>query len=151
MARPRNSSLLLAIGLGGTILAGACSPQLNTRGNVPDPDLVAEIVAGQHTRDDVAEILGSPSTASTFGAERWIYIGKRTETLAFFAPEVEERQVLVVRFDKAGVVAQIQRLDLEDGRVVQVVERQTPTLGNELTVFDQLLGNLGRFNKDTGP
>jgi hypothetical protein len=40
---------------------------------------------------------------------------------------------------------------VEDGRIVEPVERTTPTYGQELTVMQQLLGNFGRFNTDAAP
>ena len=36
----------------------------------------------------------------------------------------------------------------EDGRTIAYVDRTTPTEGNELTLIQQLLGNLGRFNPE---
>ncbi len=77
-----------------------CSPRIDSRGNLPDPDKLAEIKPGKHSRDDVAEILGSPSSIGVFDQETWYYISKRTEAVAFFEPEVAERQVIIVHFNK---------------------------------------------------
>lgn len=128
--------------LGGT----ACASRLDTRGNLPDPERLAEIRAGQHTREEVSEILGSPSSVAVFDQETWYYVSERTATFAFFEPRVTRRKVVVLRFDEKGVVSDISTLGLKDGRIVKPVERETPTVGNELTFMDQLLGNLGRFN-----
>lgn len=125
----------------------ACSPRIDSRGNLPDPDKLAEIKPGKHTRNDVAEILGSPSSIGVFDQETWYYISKRTEALAFFKPDVAERQVVIVSFDKKGVVTRVETLGLEQGHAVEPVDRKTPTAGTELTIMQQLLGNMGRFNK----
>ena len=125
----------------------ACSPRIDSRGNLPDPDKLAEIRPGKHSRGDVAEILGSPSSIAVFDQETWYYISKRTEALAFFEPKVAERQVVIVHFDKKGVVSGVETVGLEQGRAVEPVERKTPTAGAELTIMQQLLGNMGRFNK----
>ena len=123
----------------------ACSPRLESRGNLADPDRLASIQPGQHTRADVAELLGSPSSTSVFDEEVWYYISQRTETLAFLQPAVTDRQVVVVHFDKKGVVADVRTLGLEEGRDIEPVERETPTQGKELSAFKQLIGNFGRF------
>lgn len=134
-------ALLLVLG------SAACESRLDTRGNLLDPNRLAEIKTGQHTRDEVAEILGSPSSIAAFDKETWYYISKRTETFAFFEPDVSDRQVVILRFDSQGVVTEVTSLGLKDGHVVQPVDRVTPTAGNEITIIKQLIGNLGRFNK----
>ncbi|MGF1640480.1 MAG: outer membrane protein assembly factor BamE [Rhodospirillales bacterium] len=132
------------------LLAGAvaaCSPRIDARGYPFDPETLPQIVPGTHTRDDVAQILGSPSTTSVFDAEKWYYVGNHTKTMAFFEPRVTERHVVTITFDEQGVVRTVETFGLERGRSVSVVDRETPTTGNQVTLLDQLLGNLGRFNK----
>jgi len=128
----------------------ACAPRLDTRGYQFDPDTLSQIVPGTHTRDDVAEILGSPSSTALLDSELWYYIGNQTETFAFFEPKVIDREVVTIVFDKDGVVSTIDAFGLERGRNFDFVERETPTTGSKLTLLDQLLGNLGRFNKGGG-
>jgi len=125
----------------------ACSPRLDTRGYQFDPDTLSQIVPGTHTRDDVTEILGSPSSTALLDSEVWYYIGNQTETFAFFEPKVTERQVVTINFDSNGVVSTIDAFGLERSRKFDFVERETPTTGSQITLLDQLLGNLGRFNK----
>jgi outer membrane protein assembly factor BamE (lipoprotein component of BamABCDE complex) len=152
MAKPKYSNRLLS-GLCAGALALAvigCTPRVDTRGNLPDPEVLADIKPGQQSRDEVAEILGSPSTVAAFDEETWYYISKRTETFAFFEPEINDRQVVIVRFDAKGVVSELKYLGLEDGRVVNLVDRETHTAGNEVTFLQQIFGNVGRFNSGGG-
>lgn len=122
-----------------------------TRGNLPDPGRVAELKPGKATKDQILDSLGSPSSINSFGKETWYYISERTETVAFFRPEVLNRQVLVVEFDKTGKMTQIVSLGLDAGREVAHIKRVTPTFGQELTVLDQLLGNFRRFTGTNKP
>ena len=115
-------------------------------GNLPDPERLAGSSDGGLSREEVAEILGSPSSVAVLEGETWYYISKRTETLAFFEPKVSDQKVVVIRFDEKGMVSEVQTLGLEQARTINPSERETPTAGNELTLFDQLIGNLGRFN-----
>jgi outer membrane protein assembly factor BamE (lipoprotein component of BamABCDE complex) len=134
--------------LAGLLASGlvACAPQVDTRGNLPDPETVLEVQPGVHDRDQVATILGSPSTVATFEDDTWYYISRRTEKIAFFEPEVVDQQVLVVKFGQDGLVADMAVYGVEDGQVIEPVERTTPTSGRELTILQQLFGNIGRFN-----
>lgn len=133
------TALLLSVGFVG------CGGTVNTHGDKLEADRLNELVPGQHTRNDVAAILGSPSSTSPFDAESWYYISNRTETLAFLAPEVTEQQVVVVRFNNEGIVTEIDTLGLDHSRKVDIVDRETPTTGNDVSVLDEFIGNIGRF------
>ncbi len=123
----------------------ACAPILNQRGNRPDPDLLSQIEPGAQSRDDVANMLGSPTSVASFGGETWYYISSQTETIAFYEPDVIDQQVVAIAFDDDGMVASVRTYGLEDARDIEPVERVTPTGGRELTFLEQLVGNVGRF------
>lgn len=149
--RRANFALSLTLLAGAALMSAglsACAPRVDTRGSLPDPDRVLAVQPGIHTRDQVAEILGSPSSIGTFSDKTWYYMSRRTEQTAFFDPEVIDQQVLVVTFDDAGVVSDMKLYGYEDGRVIEPVDRTTPTSGRELTILQQIFGNLGRFNKE---
>ena len=114
---------------------------------MPDIDAIASIVPQESGKLDVERRLGSPSSINMFGEETWMYIGETTEAVAFFEPKVNERSVLVVIFDDKGIVKDIQSHGLDVARDVEPVERTTPTVGKNLTVIEQLMGNLNRFGK----
>lgn len=146
--KPAPLALVALLALG----AAACSPTIDQRGNLPHPEIVAQVQPGKSTRDDVLGLLGTPSTTMTYGGETWHYISAKTETTAFFEPTVLERTVISVVFDDAGVVRDISTKGLEDGKRIETVDRVTPTAGKELSILEQLLGNVGRFSKDpAGP
>ncbi len=129
-------------------LLAACETRIETRGNLPDPDLLETVQSSEHSRDQVAQLLGSPSTVAMFENETWFYISERRETFAFFEPEVLERKIVIVQFDDAGLLKTVAEVGLEDGQIVIPVDRETPTLGNDLNAIQQMLGNIGRFNRE---
>lgn len=147
--RPLSSRIRpLAMAAGAALALGlaACEEQVHVRGNLPDARTLAEIKVGKSTRSQVESVLGTPSSVATFDNEVWYYIGGRVKTVSFFTPELLERKVIVVRFDKRGVVRDLNQFDASDGKDVQIVARETPTKGKELTVLRQLIGNVGRFS-----
>lgn len=138
---------LAGAGLAATLMLTACvSPRIDQRGNKPDEDQVVQINPGVDDKNRVAELIGTPSAISTFNDKTWYYISKRTETTAFFDPDVTDQEVLAISFDDNGIVQNMKVYGQEDGRQIAYVDRTTPTEGNELTIVQQLLGNLGRFN-----
>lgn len=143
---PRSAAIGLA--LAGGIAVGACSPTVDLRGNLPTERKLAEIKPGAIGRDEVSARLGTPSTIATFDTETWYYVSQKTETFAFFEPEIIDQQVIAVRFDSNGLVESVDRYQLSDGRLIDPVDRKTPTAGKELGLFEQLIGNIGRFTKN---
>ncbi len=123
----------------------ACSPVVNKRGNMVEDYKLQEVKAGVSTRSDVLQILGSPTTVSTFNPNVWYYLGQTTEKRGILDPEVVDEKIVAVAFNAEGVVEVIQDVDntRED---VPIARAKTPTHGNDLTFTQQLLGNLGRFN-----
>lgn len=135
-----------------TMLAvGACSPRVAQRGVMPDIDKVASIIPTETTKQEVERALGSPSSINMFGEETWLYVGETTERIAFLERKVEERSVLIVSFDKNGVVKDVQSHGLDASRDIQPVERKTPTVGKDITVIEQLVGNLNRLGNINKP
>jgi len=146
----RKSTSRRALFIATMIVVGAtsaCAPRVDTRGNAVHMDDVAAVEPGVFTRDHVLSKLGSPSSTANFGDDVWYYISERTETLAFFAPQVIERQVIAVVFDEHGVVKSVDVYDKDNAENVEPVDRVTPTAGNSMGMIDQFLSNLGRFNK----
>ena len=126
-------------------LTVACSPVVEERGYVFDAKDLEQLHAGD-TKEQVKQLLGTPSTVSTVQGEAWYYISSTFETYAFYAPEEVNRKVAAIYFNKSGVVDDIAYDGLKDGRVVDFVTRKTPTRGKEMTVLEQLFSNIGRYN-----
>ena len=134
-------AVLLALSL------GACVASLDQRGNLPEQEKLAQIQPGSTTRDQVVKILGTPSSTGVFNDKSWYYISRKTKQVAFFDPDVLDQQVYVVNFDGKGVVNSIDHKELKDGREIEPAPGATPAPGRELTFVEQVLGNIGRFNK----
>jgi outer membrane protein assembly factor BamE (lipoprotein component of BamABCDE complex) len=146
----RRLAFLLVSISGAAALAG-CSPSVEQRGNLPSPDKMAEIHAGSTTKDEVAKLLGTPSSVSVFNNDKsWYYISRRTAQTAFFEPDVLDQQVYIVDFDDQGVVRAVDHKVLQDGKEITPVARATPAPGRELSFLEQLIGNLGKFNSSGG-
>ncbi len=143
---PRRAAALLTAAVLVSATLSGCATRVAVRGNLPDSERLAEVVPGDMSREEVAEILGSPSSVTPFDSDLWLYISEKTETFAFMAPEVVERNVIMVKFTDKGIVNEVKKLDLSNAQDVKHVERVTPTSGNEVTFWDQLFHNVGRFN-----
>lgn len=133
------------IAAGASLLVAGCENPVRVRGHVPDPETIEAIRSGTHGREDVIQLLGTPSALSTFDDQKWYYIGQKTTQFAYQKPKVLERSVLVVSFDGTGYVSETAFYNLQDGQDIDPVGRITPTEGRDFTILQQILGNLGRL------
>jgi len=128
------------------VVLASCSPIVDTRGNTREAEDLKQIIVGQSRTDDVAALLGSPTSKSNFGDETWYYITVRKERSGMFSPEVTAQDVTAIRFDKTSTVADILEYKKEAGKPVELVSKTTTTEGHSVTFLEQMLGNFGKFN-----
>lgn len=123
----------------------ACTPIVAKHGNLLEDSQIAQIELGKSTRSDVLHVLGSPTTQSTFNPDIWYYIGQITEKRGILDQEIKKERIFEVTFNKDGILQSVE--DKSGHRNDIPYDRsKTPTNGNELTILQQLLGNMGRFN-----
>src|ERR1700679_2437053 len=115
--------------LGLAALLAACEPTIANRGNILDPDRLAEIKAGTSTREEVATKLGTPTEVSTFDDKTWYYVGRQTEQYSFLDPDVTKQQAVEVHFDDKGIVTAVTKLDLASAQDINMAPGKTPTFG----------------------
>jgi outer membrane protein assembly factor BamE (lipoprotein component of BamABCDE complex) len=137
-----------SLAIGSILALTACGvATVDNRGNLPEPEKLAQIHAGSTTRDQVTKILGTPSSTGVFNDNSWYYISRKTRQVAFLDPTVTDQQVYVINFDGKGVVRSIDHKNLQDGADIAMAPGATPAPGRELTFLEQVLGNIGRFTK----
>jgi outer membrane protein assembly factor BamE (lipoprotein component of BamABCDE complex) len=121
------------------LLSGCTTNQVLNGGFVADDQTLALAPVGS-SREQVLLSLGSPSATATFDNEVFYYISqKRSRPVAFMKPKVIDQSVMAVYFDKDGVVENITRYGLKDGKVFDMISRTTPTGGRDLSFLEQLL------------
>tara|TARA_Y100001001_G_scaffold163878_1_gene194199 strand:+ start:1691 stop:2194 length:504 start_codon:yes stop_codon:yes gene_type:complete len=127
------------------LTATSCAPSRALHGNLVTPDRTENLAFGKSTKDDVMRALGSPTSRAAFNDNIWYYIGIETTKQGFMDPKIKNKKVVLVAFDEQGALSRFENIT-EDGVDVPIVSRETPTHGTNLTVLEQLLGNVGRFN-----
>ncbi|MEM1037042.1 MAG: outer membrane protein assembly factor BamE [Pseudomonadota bacterium] len=127
-----------------TALTTACiSPMQDFHGYTSDDVQPAEIKPGTDTRSSVLAQLGSPSTESLFDENTWYYISTQRERVAFLRPRTSQRTITAVVFDDDNQVTDVLAYDETDGQVISYASKETPTRGRELSILEQLFGNIG--------
>jgi outer membrane protein assembly factor BamE (lipoprotein component of BamABCDE complex) len=140
----RVAGLVLAAMIGGGL--SGCAAEVRNHGYAPDDELLAGIAAGKDTRGSVRRKIGRPSTTGVFTETGWYYVATTVEHYLYHEPNVSDRRVVAVQFDTSDVVAAVNVYGLEDGRIIDLQTRTTPTHGRQLTIMQQLLGNIGSLS-----
>ncbi len=143
MSLPKTASAAALVAL----LSG-CAATYVSHGFAPHPDEVAQVRPGVDTRGSVARRFGRPAMDGLADGNHWFYVASRFEEFAFYQPRLVDRTVVAVAFDETGVVSDVRSLGIEDGAVIDLQTRTTPTYGRELSVVQQLFGNIGRIEGD---
>jgi outer membrane protein assembly factor BamE (lipoprotein component of BamABCDE complex) len=137
--------LILSAAVAALGALGACSPVTARQGFQVQDVAPRDVKVGDDTKSTVLSKLGSPSAVSTFEPNIWYYVSQTAETYTYHKPLVSQRDVTVITFDKGSEkVIKVASLGLKDGRRLDYAKRETPTRGREMTVLEQLLGNVGR-------
>ena len=146
MIRPA-AALALAGALTGALVLGACTPTTSYQGFQAVEANPKDVKVGVDDKTTVMDRLGSPSTVAAFDPNTWFYISQISDQVAFHMPQVKRRDVVVINFNKADdKVAEVRTYALKDGKVIPFNDRATPTRGRELSVIEQILGNIGNGN-----
>jgi outer membrane protein assembly factor BamE (lipoprotein component of BamABCDE complex) len=125
----------------------ACQPTVEHRGYLAKPGVFDQIKEGM-AKSEVEAALGSPSTTASinYQGDSYYYISSLTEQSSFLTPQEVKREVIAIRFGQTDQVTSFAQYGLEDGKVIDVNTRRTPTRGRELSLIEQMLGNVGKGN-----
>ena len=142
--RRRLLPLLAALALVPALAAcsGVALTTQRTEGYVLKPDMLAQIRPGQ-SQDLVTIVLGSPQTTNSFGDETaFYYVETKKDTTAFGVDFIKERTVLVVYFGKNKKVVDKAVYTAQDGKVITIESRKTPSFGEDRNFIDSILSTL---------
>lgn len=121
----------------------ACTPVFSKHGYVPEEKDLARLEVGKDTRNTVAELIGRPSTAGLLNDLGWFYVQSRWKQQGPSAPTEVDRQVVAITFDDGGVVRNIEKFGLDQGRVIVLSRRVTASNVASAGFLKQLFGNVG--------
>ncbi|MGB6231403.1 MAG: outer membrane protein assembly factor BamE [Litorimonas sp.] len=142
-----------AIALLSAVSVAGCNPTLRTHGYVPTADATPqEIDPNTDTKASVLASLGSPSIEGTFDEDvdedTWYYINQVRERYAYLRPQIQEQSVTAISFNAEGQVVKVAEYGIEDRRIIDYSDNETPTRGRELSVLEQIFGTIGRIPTD---
>lgn len=132
------------LSIAGALLLAGCQGEVIRHGHVFQEEDLQQVQVGM-SRDQVLLALGTPDTQSTAGAGAIYYISTTAErNFAFLDPQVVDRRVVAVYFDKNDQVQQIANYGLKDGKVFDFIKRETPSYSRDEGLIRSIFRNIGR-------
>ena len=114
------------------------------------PDQEAELT----NKNDIVNLLGRPSTKSTFDNDVWIYIERKTSTgsiIKMGKKKLLVNNVLVLEINEIGLLASIEFYDKESMNDIKITENQTdPVYKKRSFVYDFLSSMRQKINDPLG-
>jgi len=145
-----HASLRIISAVAALGLVAGCSSIENSRGYLVDQVLVASVQPGIDNRQSLESTLGRPTLTSQYGEPIWYYISSRTEQAPFTTPKIARHSVLAIKFDDAGNVLSAETSGMEQVVRIDPDGNETPTLGIERGLLEDLFGNIGTVGAPMG-
>ncbi len=131
-----------------TLAIAACQPIYRNHGYIPTDQDLAVLQVGVDTRESVEATVGRPAAEGLLNDEAWYYVQSQWRTIGAAAPVEITREVVAISFDAGGLVSNIERFGLDQGRIVPLSRRITTTNIRGKGILAQVFGNIGRLNTD---
>jgi outer membrane protein assembly factor BamE (lipoprotein component of BamABCDE complex) len=113
-----------------------------------------KLIVNKTNKNDILEILGSPSTKSTFDNDVWIYIERKSDNsalLTFGKEKMIVNNVLLLEINNKGMLKKKEFLDINNMLDVKFTEQTTSDLYKKNTfVYDFLSSLRQKINDPLG-
>jgi outer membrane protein assembly factor BamE (lipoprotein component of BamABCDE complex) len=144
----RGRSWLATMAMAMTLVIAACVPIYSNHGYIPTDDDLSVLKVGVDTRDSVGATVGQPTVEGLLNDEAWYYVQSRYETVGAAEAVEISREVVAISFDPNGLVENIERFGLDQGRIVPLSRRVTTTNIRGKGIIAQMFGNVGKLNTE---
>jgi outer membrane protein assembly factor BamE (lipoprotein component of BamABCDE complex) len=132
--------------MGLALAVAGCAEQIRTHGYVPSVAETDSIEVGLDTRTTVQSIIGEPAVTGMLDDRGWFYVKSQFRDYGWREPEEVGREVVAILYDEQGLVENVERFGIEEGRVIALSRRVTDTSASGVSFLQQLFGNIANFN-----
>ena len=113
-----------------------------------------KLTVNKSNKNDILQLLGSPSTKSTFDNDLWIYIERKTNNSSltkFGSQRIIVNNVLLLEISSKGLLASKEFLDLTNMQVLKFAEQTTENQYSKNTfIYDFLSSMRQKINDPLG-
>lgn len=129
--------------IAATLSLTACAAKVTKHGNMFTAADIEQVQPGM-SKEQVKLALGTPATTSAMGGGVYYYMSTTTEQRSFFKPTITDRKVAAIYFNDFDSVDRVANYGLKDGKVIDLITRETPSHQGDQGIIKQLFRNIGR-------
>lgn len=122
---------------------------IDIRGQYIDDHLISQFDNKKLTKDEVLNLIGSPTIEPDYSPGTWYYIQRSLARRLWFSPQVVEQRIVKIKFNQNDQVEQVAILNDCHNDEIKFLSKYTKTYGTELNPIQKFIRNIGRFNKTT--
>ncbi|RYE06600.1 MAG: outer membrane protein assembly factor BamE [Rickettsiaceae bacterium] len=128
------------------LLLSSCQT-IDTRGQYVDDASISQLKHKNITKEQVVELIGSPTIVSDYNLNTWYYIQILLAKKAWLTPKVIEQRIVELKFDNNIVSGVTLFKDSHIENIVGVSD-YTQTYGTEANGIQKFVKNIGYYNKN---
>ena len=126
----------------------SCAPRVSRHGMVVKKESYKSLYKKELTKSEVTEIFGSPSIKSTFSDNTWYYITHINKEIALFDIKRSDQLIIKIRFNNDQSIKYVKAFNKSNGTEIKINKAKTSTATSDITLLQELLGNVGKYSKD---
>ena len=122
-----------------------CSKLVEQNGVPINNEMFQKLIIGSSTKNQVKKNLGEPLIIDDQNEETWIYFSQKIEKIAFFAPKLTDRTVMLLKFKNNRLINK-ESFTQQDSKIIDISTKKVISGGRKLTILQQIFGNIGNFS-----
>ena len=125
-----------------------CSKLVEQNGVPINNEMFQKLIIGSSTKNQVKKNLGKPLIIDDQNEETWIYFSQKIEKIAFFAPKLTDRTVMLLKFKNNRLINK-ESFTQQDSKIIDISTKKVISGGRKLTILQQIFGNIGNFSSQS--
>ena len=122
-----------------------CSKLVEQNGVPINNEMFQKLIIDSSTKNQVKKNLGEPLIIDDQNEETWIYFSQKIEKIAFFAPKLTDRTVMLLKFKNNRLINK-ESFTQQDSKIIDISTKKVISGGRKLTILQQIFGNIGNFS-----
>ena len=121
-----------------------CGDRVSSHGHVINESELKQITIGTTTKVDIMQLLGQPSFAGAFDAQKLYYSSQVMLQPVASVKQTQRRIIYIFTLNKNNVLETIDIVNKDDGLTIAHIDDKTPTPGDTFGILDQVFTNMKR-------